>query len=218
LTSAYSVVISVHVKEYFERGWRTTYSKRVMYVNNVIQNPINIGQMIRVDMRSSLQDMLFALCIVISVCPIVSADDGYDLWMSYKKLDDVRILKEYQQAFSSIVIQGDSDTLRVIREEVKKGLKELLGVDLPIRSTLTKSSALVIGTPKQSHIVQELDLSNELAALGHEGYLIRSIRVNDIPYIIITANENIGLLYLCKSESPSRTQTSAPNLEFNTDF
>jgi len=195
LTSAYSVVISVHVKEYFERGWRTTYSKRVMYVNNVIQNPINIGQMIRVDMRSSLQDMLFALCIVISVCPIVSADDGYDLWMSYKKLDDVRILKEYQQAFSSIVIQGDSDTLRVIREEVKKGLKELLGVDLPIRSTLTKSSALVIGTPKQSHIVQELDLSNELAALGHEGYLIRSIRVNDIPYIIITANENIGLLY-----------------------
>jgi len=166
-----------------------------MCASNVTENPINIFQMIGVDMKYSLQNMFFVLCIVGSVCPMVSADDGYDLWMSYRKLDDATILKECRQAFSYIVIQGDSETLRVIREEVKKGLDGLLGVDLSIGGTLTTSRALVIGTPKQSQLIQELNLSKELVTLGHEGFLIRSIKIKGIPSIFITANEDIGLLY-----------------------
>ncbi len=170
-------------------------SNKVIYAGNLAENPINIFQMIGVDMRYSLWNMFFLPCIMLLVCPIASADDGYDLWMSYRKLDDATILNEYRQAFSYIVIQGDSETLHIIREEVKKGLDGLLGVDLPISSTITKSRALVIGTPKQSGLIKELNLSKELATLGHEGYLIRSITIKGIPSIVITANEDIGLLY-----------------------
>ena len=58
--------------------------------------------MIGADMKLSLQDAFIALLIVVSVCPMISADDGYELWMSYRKLDDSAILKEYRQAFSRL--------------------------------------------------------------------------------------------------------------------
>ena len=146
-------------------------------------------------MKCSLCYMLFPLFFVISVCPILSADDGYELWMSYKKLDEAAILNEYRQAFSSIVIEGDSETLGIVRDELKKGLEGLLGVDVPVRSTLSKSAALVIGTPARSQVVQELNLSDKLSHLGREGFLIRSIKIKDVPSIVIAANEDVGLLY-----------------------
>jgi len=167
-------------------------------------------------MRLSLKNAIFTLLIVISICPMIRADDGYDLWMSCKKLDDEAILEEYRQAFSSIVIEGDSETLGIVREEVKKGLGGLLGVDVPVRSMLSKSAALVIGTPAISQVIQELNLSNELTPLGREGFLIRSVsegflirsvKVKGIPSIIITANEDVGLLYgsfhLCQGQRHS---------------
>jgi alpha-glucuronidase len=126
---------------------------------------------------------------------VASADDGYGLWMYYRKLDDATTLKKYRQVFSSIVIEGQSETLRIVREEVKKGLDGLLVADLPICSTLTTDGALVIGTPTQSQLIQKLDLSNKPATLGREGFLIKSIKINGIPSVVIAANEDIGLLY-----------------------
>lgn len=146
-------------------------------------------------MKYLSKNILLVLCIVVSVCPVAGADDGYGLWMSCRKLDDATKLKEYQQAFSSIVIEGQSETLGIVRAEVKKGLDGLLGADLPIQSTLTTGGALVIGTPRQSQIIQKLDLSGKLATLGREGFLIKSIKINGIPTVVIAANEDIGLLY-----------------------
>lgn len=146
-------------------------------------------------MKLSLQIVLIALPIVVSVCPVIYADDGYDLWLSYKKLGNSEIVDEYKQAFSSIVIEGDSETVGIVREEVKNGLDGLLGIDVPIRNTLSQSAAVVIGTPAQSRIIREFNVSNELTTLGHEGFLIRSVKAKRIPLIIIAANEDIGLLY-----------------------
>jgi alpha-glucuronidase len=148
-------------------------------------------------MKCILKKALLVLCIVVLVCPMAYADDGYGLWMSCRKLDDANTLGEYRQAFSSIVIEGQSETLSIVREEVKKGLDGLLGADLPISNTPITSGALVIGTPKESPIIQKLDLSNKLATLGREGFLIKSVKIDDVPSVVIAANEDIGLLYGC---------------------
>jgi alpha-glucuronidase len=146
-------------------------------------------------MKQLFKNALFVLCLTALVCSTAMAEDGYKLWMSYKKLDDAAMLKEYQQAFSSIVVQGESETLNIVREETKKGLDGLLGDDLPVSKILPVGGALVIGTPKQSQLIQQLNLGGELADLGSEGFLIKSAKINDAPVIIITANEDIGLLY-----------------------
>jgi alpha-glucuronidase len=151
--------------------------------------------MVGVDMRLSLQEAFFALLTAAFVCPPIGAEEGYDLWMSCRKLDDATMIGEYRQAFASIVIQGRSDTLDIVHEEVAKGMERLLGVDLPIRRTLTTGGGLVIGTPKQSELIRQLDLSKELATLGREGFLIRSAAMEGVPTVVIAGNEDVGLLY-----------------------
>ena len=146
-------------------------------------------------MKHLLKNILLASYLVVSICKIVSADDGYGLWMSCKKLDDTTELKEYQPIFSSIVIEGQSETLGIVREEIKKGLDGLLGTNLPVNNTLTTGNALVIGTLKQSQLIQKLDLSSKLASLGREGFLIKSTKIGDNPSVVIAANDDIGLLY-----------------------
>jgi alpha-glucuronidase len=151
--------------------------------------------MFGVDMKLSLPAVLFALLIVVSFCPFISANDGYNLWLSCKKIDNTAMLQEYRQAFASIVIEGDSETLGIVREELKKGLERLLGVELPVSSTYSKNGSLVVGMPSQSQVLRKLNLSGELATLGREGFLIRSMEIQGVPVIIITANEDVGLLY-----------------------
>jgi len=146
-------------------------------------------------MKLSLPAAFFVLLIVVSFCPFISADDGYSLWLSCKKLENVAMLPEYQRTFSSIVIEGDSETLDIVREELKKGLDGLLGVELPVYSTISKNASLVVGTSSQSQVIRKLNLSGELATLGREGFLIRSMEIQGVPVIIITANEDVGLLY-----------------------
>jgi alpha-glucuronidase len=150
---------------------------------------------IGVAMKLSLPAAFCVLLIVVSFCPFISADDGYNLWLSCKKLQNAAKLQEYRQAFASIVIEGDSETLDIVQEELKKGLGGLLDVELPVHNTLSKNAALMIGTPSQSEIIRKLNLSGELATLGCEGFLIRSIKINGVPVIIIMANEDVGLLY-----------------------
>lgn len=146
-------------------------------------------------MKRTPRYMSPTLFIILTVCPMIQADDGYDLWMPYKRLSDTTKLKEYQQALSSIVVQGHSDTLHIVRKEVKKGIEGLLGVDLTINNTLTTGKGLVIGTPKQSNFIQKIEISGELATLGREGFVIRSIKVGDTSAIVIAANDDVGLLY-----------------------
>ena len=146
-------------------------------------------------MKLSLPAAFFVLLIVVSFCPFISADDGYSLWLSCKKLENVAMLPEYQRTFSSIVIEGDSETLDIVREELKKELDGLLGVELPVYSTISKNASLVVGTSSQSQVIRKLNLSGELATLGREGFLIRSMEIQGVPVIIITANEDVGLLY-----------------------
>lgn len=148
-------------------------------------------------MKQLFKNALFAICVSVTVFLMAGCHDGrsYDLWMSHKKLDDAAKLKEHRQVFSYIVIEGQSETLGITRGEIKKGLDGLLGANLPIRSKLAKENALVIGTPKQSQLIQQLNLSDELSTLGREGFLIKSTKINNTPVTVITANEDIGLLY-----------------------
>jgi alpha-glucuronidase len=151
--------------------------------------------MIGADMKRTLPAAFFGFLIIVSFCPLISADDGYGLWLNCKKLDNTAMLQEYRQAFVSIVIEGDSETLSIVRDELEKGLEGLLGVELPLSSTLSKNAALVVGTPSHSQVIRKLNLSGELATLGREGFLIRSMEFQGVPVIIITANEDVGLLY-----------------------
>ena len=80
------------------------------------------------------------------------------------------------------------------KNELSKGLKGLIGIELKESVKLANNSILV-GTPKSSEIVSKLSFANEINNLDREGYIIREASVDGKKTIVITAKEDIGILY-----------------------
>jgi alpha-glucuronidase len=122
------------------------------------------------------------------------AEDGYDLWLRYPLVADAARLAEYRGAISRIVVQGESPTLRAARDELSRGLRGLLGRDVPLAATADRG-ALIVGTPSSSPLVASLGLSADLARVGDEGYVVRSVTLGGKPAIVVAANRDVGALY-----------------------
>jgi len=154
--------------------------------------------------KQILTCVFFIFCIFISAgcqrlpdsyqSPAV-ADDGYDLWLKYNKIDNAKKLKEYKKAISAVVVSGDSDTCEVVRDELKRALPGFLGKDIPFNESVEKNGTLLIGMPENSDIIAQLDLADSLKELGDEGFIIKTAKVNGKNCIVISANKDVGLLY-----------------------
>jgi alpha-glucuronidase len=101
----------------------------------------------------------------------------------------------YKNAISEINLAGDSPTLNAAREELSNGLTGLLGTRLPFVQQVTKHGAIVVGTPQNSKTIAALNLQDELQETGKEGFLIRTTNINGNNCTIISANNDIGILY-----------------------
>lgn len=108
------------------------------------------------------------------------AEDGYRLWLRYDKIDNPALLIQYKKIIQSVSIQGNSATLTIIRDELKRGLTGLLGTNI---SFIQSSNASVIFS-KQAD-----------GKLGKEGYSITTKIIAGKKTITVNANTDIGLLY-----------------------
>src|SRR5690349_9405 len=71
-------------------------------------------------------------------------EDGYDLWLRYRRIRDVKRRAEYRSAIKQIFIEATSTTLIAARDELVRGLKGLLGVSIPVIDDPNQSGTLHI--------------------------------------------------------------------------
>ncbi|MGQ0647221.1 MAG: alpha-glucuronidase family glycosyl hydrolase [Gemmatimonadaceae bacterium] len=124
----------------------------------------------------------------------VPDEDGYELWLRYRKVSDARRLAEYRGMLTHLVIADSGATLRAARDELRRGFRGLLGRDVSPASQ-PRAGALIAGTPRGSVVIASLGLDEELRAAGAEGYVLRAMRVKGRPAIVIAANRDVGVLY-----------------------
>ena len=122
------------------------------------------------------------------------AEDGYDLWLRYRRVADAARLTEYRAALTSVVAQGSSPTLAAARDELVAGLTGLLGRRVGVSGRLVTGS-VVIGTPASSPAIAALGLASALRGVGDDGFVIRAMPVNGARAIVIAANRDVGALY-----------------------
>ena len=123
------------------------------------------------------------------------AEDGYELWLRYRPLAATAGAKTGRPAITEVVIGTGSPTLRAARDEIARGLRGILGVDVPIVETATRDGALVAGTPARSSAIAAIDVGPGLGTIGNEGFVIRSMKVAGKRATVIAANTDIGVLY-----------------------
>ena len=133
--------------------------------------------------------------LVLAASPSVWAEDGYDLWLRYPLISDASLLNRYRASAASLLVTGDSATIGVARAELTRGLRGLLGREIPPLRGDNSDGAIVAGTPATSPLIRGLNLAADLKQAGSEGFLIRSVLLNNRPATIIAGNTDVGVLY-----------------------
>lgn len=133
----------------------------------------------------------------ISMSSMVSkADDGYRLWLKYDKISDQNYLNQCRKAITSISVKGASPTITVALEELKMGLKGLLGTTLPLSDEARLfPGRIVAGTTTSIPMLREKRYTADLAKLKAGGFLIKEVKAGSGSCIVIAANDDIGVLY-----------------------
>ena len=107
----------------------------------------------------------------VAFAPVAAAEDGYDLWLRYRPLEQ-SLASRYRSALTQLVVAGDSATLRVARAELDRGLRGLLGAEPAAADGVSRDGALVVGTPRSLPLLAQLGV--DLPQPGSQGYVIRS--------------------------------------------
>ena len=137
---------------------------------------------------------LFAL--VLALLPAaVRAEDGYELWLRYRRLSDPRALEAGRATATQVVMAAGSPTLRAALDELLRGLRGLLDREVPAAEGVSRDGAIVAGTPSRSAAIAALDVGAELGQTGDEGFVLRATRVAGKKATAIAANTDRGVLY-----------------------
>ncbi|WP_245645857.1 alpha-glucuronidase family glycosyl hydrolase [Niabella ginsenosidivorans] len=126
-----------------------------------------------------------------SLC--LKAENGYELWMRYVRVQNPVLLKQYQSALKYYAIQTTSATLSVAKNELLKGIEGLTGNRIN-ETQGTENNSIIAGTPASSAFIKRfLDAGNYHP--GKEGYIIQSEKTGSKSRIVIAADNDIGVLY-----------------------
>ncbi|GAA1134317.1 alpha-glucuronidase family glycosyl hydrolase [Streptomyces javensis] len=123
------------------------------------------------------------------------AEDGYDLWLRYRRVADPGQLHWYRVALGTLVWQGGGPLQRSAVDELVRGLGGLLGIRVRPRANAPAHAALVVGTPATSALIRELVPAADLAELGEEGYVVRRVTRRAGDFTVVAAHADWGVLY-----------------------
>lgn len=151
--------------------------------------------------------------VLLAIISSLKAENGYDLWLRYRRIVDNDLRVQYSQKFSRILLLGSSETIRCIDKELKYALPMILDVPIRIVSGYggeTKSlfpsdgketdtcqvfNGLMIGTEEDLADLPGEDFPVDYSNCGNQGYIIKWINHQGTDILLISAKTHLGLLY-----------------------
>jgi alpha-glucuronidase len=116
-----------------------------------------------------------------------SGEDGYELWLRYRRVDDAHRLAQYRMAISRAIVLGANPTADIVKSELARALPVLLDTPVPLEDK-PAGNAVVVGTAEQIESAGATIPRAAYHRLGEEGFLIRSCQVESDNRIYITGN------------------------------
>lgn len=122
------------------------------------------------------------------------ANDGYNLWLNYQKIADIRLIAHYKTRINAVSINDNTPTLQKAKDELNNAFKGLLDFTPKWLDDGLENNSLIIGTPNSSKTIAGLKLK-ELSQIVNDGYVILYKNINGKACIVIAAYTEIGVLY-----------------------
>jgi len=115
-------------------------------------------------------------------------EDGYELWLRYRKVDNPGQLARYREAIPNATVLGSGATPDIVRSELARALPVLLDRPVPLLDQVQADNALVVGTVDELAATGVTLPQADCCELGEEGFLIRSHPTAGITQTLITGN------------------------------
>ena len=131
---------------------------------------------------------IFLLLILVSSTLALIANDGYKLWLDYKNVDNA---KAYSSQITSIVYQTETPVILASVKEFKTAFSALTGNEITATRTTSENAGAVVLAFGRDRAISNLRATRELADLGKDGYMIRTVAGKT--YIL--GNTDKGVLY-----------------------
>jgi alpha-glucuronidase len=125
----------------------------------------------------------------------IPKEDGYDLWLRYRRLPVGSRVSEYRRALGRVVLETNSPTLDAARDELVTAVRGLVGSALSMDPRVTADGSIILGTPRSSPVIASLPLAAQLRDAGNDGFVLRAMSVNGKRSIVVAANRDVGVLY-----------------------
>lgn len=138
---------------------------------------------------------LFSLFTILIFQDHINANDGYNLWLQYNRVENSELLKHYQSNIKGLLVSGDSETTNVIKNELNTALLKILGSKIPHSNDISNENLLIVAS--KNNLDREISklLSNDFEKINDEGFIIKKINRKKKSYIVITGKTEVGTLY-----------------------
>ncbi len=101
-------------------------------------------------------------------------EDGYELWLRYRPVEDKERLAQYRAAIAGASVLGKGGTTAIIRHELERALPALLDRPTPVYGQIKRGAECILGT--------------------RDGFLARGVAIRELDdegYHILTSPEGI---------------------------
>ena len=123
-----------------------------------------------------------------------TSEDGYELWLRYRKLDDPSLLGQYRNAIHCATVLGKSPIADAIRRELARALPAILDQAVPLSDRTRACNSLVVGTAGELDTIGVSLSQADYRRLGEDGFTIRSLPFTGNHWILITGISGPAIL------------------------
>ncbi|UZR96951.1 alpha-glucuronidase family glycosyl hydrolase [Chondrinema litorale] len=138
---------------------------------------------------------VFFLLIILLCSFKIQAEDGYELWLRYQPVTNSQHKEYIQSLFTEVLIDDNSATAKVIKEELDRAFLGMLGNKPTIIQNLTTYTGLIIATSESQIVKSNSTLLEKVNELSNEGFLIDFVNSQGQKHLAVLAKKPVGLLY-----------------------
>ncbi|MEN2281067.1 alpha-glucuronidase family glycosyl hydrolase [Algoriphagus sp. SE2] len=142
-----------------------------------------------------LKATLLSIFISISLFFSVSANDGYNLWLDYRPIQNPELKSQFKTLMDGIYFFGENPTYQAIKNELDLASDKMLNQAPVYTNERLSNSKIWMGTRDQLSQVLSLTQQGEISNLGQDGYWRGPLDFEGKTYYAIIGNKPVGVLY-----------------------
>lgn len=140
-------------------------------------------------------NFLRLIVLLLGISWSAAAQKDYKLWLQYDAVSNSDLKSEYLSNIQGIVALGNSDTETIATHELQSALTDMLGKKITAGKKLEVNHTIIIGSKASLSSEIQKSIESDFNQINEEGYIIKSISINNKTHIIISGKKEVGVLY-----------------------